>query len=809
MRNVTIRSARGKAVRSCGGLGLAVGVLSALLPTAAVGQNVGHDVPARFEAEAPLTQWDFADGSVNLPADHGRASNPYKLETPPNPTSPDGSLVSGSCGSGFCAAVGSDLNESGATHALAEMEQGRGWRQTITRQPVDATRSVFEGVSCPASSACTAVGFWNDPAGDGLTLAEAWNGRAWTVQPTPDAKGSSGDQLSSVACNGASSCMAVGSSAGAGGVFALTEAWNGTKWFTLPMPLPSGASDTELLSVSCLAPADCTAVGAQFSDTTASSTPLIVAFNGSHWTVVGAPSLPAGAEAGFAGVSCSSTSRCMAVGSDDVQSGAGSRSVPLAALWNGTSWRLSKPAVPHASVQSTLNGVSCTGTSFCESVGAYAASSAPSYMVPLADYWVGSSSRVAASVSPKGSIGASFSSAYCRLPEGCVGTGSFVRKAGYALPFAEKWANEVADVEPVAYGAGVDPFTNVLAVSCVSASYCMAVGGYTNAADNDAGLSDVWNGRRWALQAVPEPPGASTFELHAVKCLSRSECVAVGGDTTPQGTSYGFAELWNGKSWEATSAVPPPPRSTASALLSLSCPSAKACMSVGNYFPSSAPGQGYAEVWNGESWKLALIALPKTAVQTATLGVACTSAEACTAVGSDSEGQDASALIETWNGSAWTVQTVPTPKGSAVNQLEKISCTTPVECTIIGAEVMTNGVPTAEALAGHGSDWRLLPAPHFAGSAGLGSGLGDISCLSSTECTAVGASYQPQGLTTAEIQTWNGQHWRVWTAPEPLGTQKSALLSVSCVISRCVSVGYSIGPADQLASVAVAGPASP
>jgi hypothetical protein len=49
---------------------------------------------------------------------------------------------------------------------------------------------MLSGVSCASDKACTAVGDWMK-AGTGkqVTLAEAWDGTAWTVQPTPNPTG--------------------------------------------------------------------------------------------------------------------------------------------------------------------------------------------------------------------------------------------------------------------------------------------------------------------------------------------------------------------------------------------------------------------------------------------------------------------------------------------------------------------------------------------------------------------------------------------------------------------------------------------
>src|SRR5689334_22119368 len=53
-------------------------------------------------------------------------------------------------------------------------------------------------VSCLSASACVAVGGRRSSAGPGVTLAEAWNGTAWTVQRTPSPQGASSSTLTGV-----------------------------------------------------------------------------------------------------------------------------------------------------------------------------------------------------------------------------------------------------------------------------------------------------------------------------------------------------------------------------------------------------------------------------------------------------------------------------------------------------------------------------------------------------------------------------------------------------------------------------------
>ena len=104
----------------------------------------------------------------------------------------------------------------------------------------------------------------------------------------------------------------------------------------------------------------------------------------------------------------------------------------------------------------------------------------------------------------------------------------------------------------------------LLAVSCVSSTYCVAVGSDESADGGDGGpLAETWNGRAWAAAGVKLPAGALGGALFGVSCKSQKSCVAVGddllkNDNFPERDNTGaLAESWNGKTW--TAAQPPVP----------------------------------------------------------------------------------------------------------------------------------------------------------------------------------------------------------------------------------------------------------
>jgi hypothetical protein len=190
-------------------------------------------------------------------------------------------------------------------------------------------------------SACTAVGdYLKNSAGDDATLAEAWNGKKWLIEPTPSPTTTS--YLSAVSCNSTTACTAVGEWLG-DAYFMLVEAWNGKKWTVEPTPLLSGGS--YVYGVSCSSVTACTAVGSQFNIGSLNQdwATLAEAWNGKRWTVEPSPNpVPVEYETvnAFEGVSCISATACMAVGSSNVNDFS-----PLTEIWNGTSWGI----VPSAS----------------------------------------------------------------------------------------------------------------------------------------------------------------------------------------------------------------------------------------------------------------------------------------------------------------------------------------------------------------------------------------------------------------------------------------------------------------------------
>src|SRR5260370_1377992 len=78
------------------------------------------------------------------------------------------------------------------------------------------------------------------------------HGNGWLVKPTPARAGSQGTGLFAISCPSARACVAAGLSATrTGKLVTLAEAWNGTSWRIQPTQDPAGSHGSELVAVSC------------------------------------------------------------------------------------------------------------------------------------------------------------------------------------------------------------------------------------------------------------------------------------------------------------------------------------------------------------------------------------------------------------------------------------------------------------------------------------------------------------------------------------------------------------------------------
>jgi hypothetical protein len=321
------------------------------------------------------------------------AAGSWAVQAPANPSSFTLAELDGVwCASASdCIAVGYYENSSYAYVAMAEQSNGSKWTLLSPYSPAGAR---LNGISCVSASSCEAVGV--DSTGD---LAEHWNGSAWSAQTISGTTGlnaiscvsasdceavgngaawlwngttwtaqtvSTPPDMTAISCTSASNCVAVGTTSGRDGE---GEHWNGSTWSGTSMP--AGGVGTGPSSVSCVSATYCLVTATRL---TVNYDPLAISFtwNGSTWTATSSSPVNQ-AETGLYGVSCTSTTSCIAVGDYTPSSGVYD---PSAQFWNGSTWAVQTVPSPAGAEESVLYGISCPSAADCSAAGDWNASGA-------------------------------------------------------------------------------------------------------------------------------------------------------------------------------------------------------------------------------------------------------------------------------------------------------------------------------------------------------------------------------------------------------------------------------------------------
>jgi hypothetical protein len=360
----------------------------------------------------------------------------WSSQEPPGPGAKANYLAGVSCTSSTaCIAVGVLLNSSEKAMSLAERWNGTTWSAQEPPDPTSAKEGYLSGVSCTSSTACIAVGGFVNSSGSDLPLGEKWNGTTWSAQEPPLPTGARGGGLSGVSCTSSIECVAVGDfTSSSGKPLTLADRWNGTTWSAQEPPLPTGAKEGYLASVSCTSSIECVAVG-RFVNSSGGM-PLGEKWNGATWSSQEPPEPTGGKENFLMGVSCTSSTACIAVGEFVNSSG---KPVPLGEKWNGTKWSAQEPPVPTEAAGSDLASVSCTASTECIATGFF---NSPETFLPLADRWNGTTWSLQEPPLPTGAHSGLLSGVSCMSSTECVAGGEFYMRLGettYArVPLVER-----------------------------------------------------------------------------------------------------------------------------------------------------------------------------------------------------------------------------------------------------------------------------------------------------------------------------------------------------------------------------------
>ncbi len=350
---------------------------------------------------------------------------------------------------------------------------------------------------------------------------------SWTLNSRPDLSTSpvgSFDNLMGVSCPTSDSCIAVGYSRVAenGSFKNYLVRWNGTRW---SVDTSSGLSDDSSISnylaaVSCPSVNFCTAVGG-FNYRVSTGQDEVLIWNGRRWSLNTTTALSTSRHQNdfMSGVSCTSPSFCMATGGYIDPEGA-AQSYLLS--WTGGRWKMDdSPSLSTSpNLYNDLISDSCASPTFCVAVGAsYNGKTRQSVSHNLLLTWNGSNwSRT--TVPDGGTAGSALNWVSCASPKFCVAVGGYFSQ-GYGQNFLLVWNGSrwIVDANPALSNSlpeknlnrSINSPSNTVpsetngfnSISCISTTYCVAIGNYMGVGNTEQNFVETWNGSTWSLDASP------------------------------------------------------------------------------------------------------------------------------------------------------------------------------------------------------------------------------------------------------------------------------------------------------------------
>jgi hypothetical protein len=294
-------------------------------------------------------------------------SVPWHIVTSPDTSAGEiNGLQSVSCTSSTsCVAVGSYYTGS-VDQALIETLSGDSWSITTSPDTSTGEDNVLHGVSCTSSTSCVAVGSYNNGSGYPQTLIETLSGTTWSITTSPDTSTSEDNFLYGVSCTSSTSCVAVGSYYTGSVDQALIETLSGGSWSITTSPDTSTGEDNVLGGVSCTSSTSCVAVGS-YNNGSGYTQTLIETLSGTTWSITTSPDTSASEFNELYGVSCTSSTSCVAVGYYYT----GSAYQTLIETLSGTTWSITTSPDSSTGEDNFLYGVSCTSSTSCVAVGYY------------------------------------------------------------------------------------------------------------------------------------------------------------------------------------------------------------------------------------------------------------------------------------------------------------------------------------------------------------------------------------------------------------------------------------------------------
>ncbi len=341
--------------------------------------------------------------------------------------------------------------------------------------------------------------------------------------------------------------------------------------------------------------------------------------------------LPAGAatsgqEAGFGfaapSVACTGPGNCVAVG-HYIREGGDEEAMTVAetgGVWGAAS-EIELPADAAANPDAALASVACPAAGSCVANGQYKNEAGYRVAMVATDTggsW-GSASEIELPANADNNAGSHLSAIACSTAGSCVGIGEyrdFSTAAEEAMVVSEtggKWARASQIALPA--NAGDTPRSALNSVVCVPSGECVAVGSYVDSSAGREAMVAEETGGTWGTaseiqapsNAAVNPETAFGFAPISIACVTSGSCILTAQYTdSSAGREAMVAEETSGV-WRPASEIQAPANTATNprTMLYPACPTAGACVLVGEYTDAEARREAMVTDRTGGSWSQA------------------------------------------------------------------------------------------------------------------------------------------------------------------------------------------------------------
>jgi hypothetical protein len=296
---------------------------------------------------------------------------------------------------------------------------------------------------------------------------------------------------------------------------------------------------------------------------------------------------------------------------------------------------------------------------------------------------------------------------------------------------------------------------------------------------------------------VPSPNASVEDWLTGLAAFSPADLWSAGTAYRTNGTdsSSGLIEQYNGTSWQIVSA-PSPTGCVYCSLSGVAGSSASDVWAVGEEFFNKADYGALIEHYNGSAWSL--VSAPTPTYNGYLSGVTSLSPSNAWAVGGMYYDGPEGPLVEHYNGTAWSISSTASVPGGLLTAVTAVSAS---DIWAIGTDPDAG---TGIVMNYNGTSWTQtsVPAP-----SGTDWELTGISADSASDVWAVGFTYND--LATADgvqpiVEHYNGTSWTLSYLPIPSGYTYAAIANVLAISSTDIwATGYSTTSTPGAADVAL------